>query len=161
MPSVVEQNLEKAKEVKRESDKKDFELQLEKQLKERLAEQYVKERHQYIDGFLDSTVKAMRSKVAELCDSVLRSMGRANLKKKLSPSHKNKLRDMIKKVGYLNFYDDKEITKLLSELELEIDKFKDEDNPDVVAAKLEEIIKMATQELDVASINPAIGYLEP
>jgi len=161
MPSVLEGNIEKAKEIKRESENKDFTSRLEKQLKERLAEQYVQERKEYIDGFLNSTVMAMRGYVAELCDSVLQSMGRKALKKKLTDSHKTRLRKMIQKVRYLNFYDDNEISRLLNELETEMDKFKHEEDINLITNKLEEIVKTGADEYMPDNFNPLIGYLEP
>lgn len=161
MPSIVEENIEKGKEIQRESEQKDFELELEKSLKERLAEQYVQERQRYIDGFLESTVQTMRKYVAELCDSVLQSMGKLKIRKSLTGNHKKKIKKMILKVRNLNFYDDQEVSSLLNELETEVDKFKGEDDPETVIQKLEEIVKVGTEDFVPTNFNPAIGYLEP
>ena len=161
MPSIVEENIEKGKEIQRESEQKDFELELERSLKERLAEQYVEERQRYIDDFLESTVQTIRKYVAELCDSVLRSMGKLKIRKSLTGNHKKKIRKMIRKVRNLNFYDDKEIASLLNELETEVNKFKGEDDPEIIVRKLEEIVQIGIQEFVPSDFNPAIGYLEP
>ena len=138
MPSIIEDDSDKTD----NSDKKDFGLQLDKQLKKRLVEQYVRERKLYIDGFLDSTVNSVRQYVVKTCSKILVSVSKA----KLTDKNKARIREMTKNVKCLNFYGDKEIDLLLGDLETEIDKFKGEIKLDNVIQKLEEIIKVASVE---------------
>lgn len=155
MPSIVENNIEKAKDIQRNSEKRDFEIELEKRLKAKVAEQYLQERKKYIDGFLQTTVGALRKNVVKMCDEILSSLA---TKQKLTASTAKKTRLLIDKVKHLNFYDDKEIASLLKEVEFELDKFKGEISIDTITQKLEEITKVATKDFDY---NPAIDYLEP
>jgi hypothetical protein len=71
-----------------------------------------------------------------------------------------KIREMMRKVKLLNFYDDGDVTKLLKDLDGEIDKFRGEVDGGAVTAKLREIVEIGTREFIPTDFNPAISYLE-
>lgn len=160
MPSMIEDNISKAQQIKMEREAKQFESELEKNTKKKISEEYIKRKQELIDGFLEATVVSMRKYVAELCDEILRSMSIGGDKKDLSKVQKNKIKRVIKKINLLNFQNDSEINGLLKELEIEIDKFKGERNGDVIAQKLQEIVDMGAKEFIPTDFNPAIEYME-
>ena len=159
-PSSIEKDVSEAKKIKRESEMKDFEAQLERDAKERLTENYIAKTRDLIDDFLDSTIVNMREYIKEFCDAVLESIGRRKSVDSVVMKDIKKLKKMIKKVHLLNFYGDKEITDQLSELEREIDKFKGERSDELIIDKLKELVKIGEKEFNPQSFNPAISYLE-
>jgi hypothetical protein len=159
MPSFVEDNIAKADQIKRQEEMAKFESELEKQTKTRIKEEYVKRKKELIDGFLESTVLHMRKYVCELCDAVLMSINKRGYAK-ITSAHINRLKSMIKKVKLLNFYNDKEISTLISDLDNELDKIKGEVNHGVVAEKLVEIVDAAKREYMPRNFNPSISVLE-
>jgi len=159
MPSFIEENIARAEQIKRQEESAKFESDLEKQTKRRISEEYIKRKKELIDGFLESTVLNMRKYVAELCDAVLISMSRRGYVR-VTNHHLNRLKDMIKKVKFLNFYNDKEVTDLTRGLELELDKIKGETNQDAIADKLREIADAVKKEYVPKNFNPSISVLE-
>ncbi len=145
MPSFVEENIAQAEEIKRREDMAIYESELEKQTKARIKEEYIKRKKELIDGFLESTVSSMRQYVAELCDTVLLSIGKGG-KNKVSVAHIAKLKDMIRKIKLLNFYNDSDISKLMKDLDLELDKIKSEIDNNFIVDKLKEIIDASKKE---------------
>jgi len=160
MPSIIEDNIATAQETRRQTEMSHFNNQLEIDTKRRIADEYVQRKKELIDGFLESTVKNMRQYVAELCEGVLESIGKKAKVDKITLRDINKLKKMIKKVGYLNFHDDTDIATLLNDLEIEIDKFKGERDDKIVVGKLKEIVDAGTKEFIPDNFNPAISYLE-
>ena len=159
MPSLVEDNIAKAEQVKRQNEMANFNSELERQTKRRISDEYVKRKKELIDGFLESTVVSMRSYVAELCDSVLQSICQRS-KSKVTAQNVTKIRGVIKKVKLLNFYDDSEISSLLKDLENEVGKIKGETDSEVVIGKLREIVDAGKKEFAPKNFNPAISVLE-
>jgi len=164
MPSFLQNDIEKTKEIQRESIAKDQELALEMNMKNRVADEYYSKKKELIDGFLEATVMEMRSNVKKLCNSVLSSIGKSRAVGEFSLGHINKINKMIKNVNLLNFYDDKEIRRLLSELNGEVEKFKNdvkgEKNNLLIVEKITEIIKACEKEIEIEDFNPALSYLE-
>jgi hypothetical protein len=158
MPSFIEDNLAKAQQIKIQSEMAQYESDLEKQTKKRISEEYILKKKELIDGFLESTVLSMREYVSELCDAVLMSMNK-NVNGRIGTGHTNRLKAMIKKVKLLNFYDDKEISKLLLELDMELDKIKGETSKEAVVDKLKKIVETGKKEF-IPSFNTAIGSIE-
>lgn len=159
MPSFVEENIAQAERIKRQEEMNIFSSELEKQTKQKISEEYIKRKKELIDGFLEATVISMRKTVSDLCDDVLASIGKCP-DRAFKNSHINKLKDMIKKIKVLNFYDDQEIEKLLNGLETELDRFKGETNPDIVTNKLKEISVVSKKRFVPKNFNPAISVLE-
>jgi len=159
MPSFVENNIARARDIQRKADNADFESDLEKTTKERIAEEYVRRKQELIDGFLESTVKSMRKYVADLCIAVLDAMGKQP-NRDVKKNHVNRIKKMVTKVRTLNFYDDDEIMRLLSELETEVDKFKGQRDKDIVVKKLQQIVAKGKEEFMPKNFNPAIDYLD-
>lgn len=160
MPSFIEADIARAKEIRLDSEMKDFQTDLEKSTKERIANEYVSKKTELIDGFLTSTVTSMRKYVGDLCESVLTSIGKKSQMNDVSLKYLKKLKKMMDKVRLLNFHNDKEISDLLNGLEKEIDKFKGERNKDAIVDKLAEIVDVATKEITPENFNDVIGYLE-
>jgi hypothetical protein len=159
MPSFVADNIAKVEQIKRQEEIAKFETDLEKQTKRRISEEYIKRKKELIDGFLESTVSSMRKYVSELCDAVLISMARKG-KNKVTTSQVNRLKEMIKKVRLLNFYDDKEVSALLKDLDAELDKVKGDMNQQTIAEKLKAIVDVGKKEYMPSNFNPLISILE-
>lgn len=160
MPSFIEADIAKAKQIRLDSEMAEFKSDLEKSTKERIANEYVSKKTELIDGFLNSTVTSMRKYVGDLCESVLTAIGKKSQMNDVSMQYIKKLKKMMEKVRLLNFHNDKEITALLNGLETEIDKFKGERNKNIIVEKLAEIVDTATKEITPKNFNDVIGYLE-
>jgi hypothetical protein len=160
MPSFVEENISKAEEIRREAQMADFNDEMERETKRRIAEEYITRKKELIDGFLESTVSTMRQYVRDLCDSVLQSISKKAETTKVTTRHVNKLKGMIKKVRFLNFYDDEEITELINSLETELEKIKGERDDGVIVDKLKEISDTGKKKFIPKRFNPAISVLE-
>jgi len=159
MPSVVENNIAKAQEIRRESEMKEFSSDLERETKQRVADEYVKRKEELIDGFLESTVSSMRHYIGDLCDSVLKSINNQAKVGRVSKHHVKKINNMIDKIEFLNFYQDEEVSKLLNELGNEVNKFNDQRDNDIIIDKLSEIVEVGSQDFE-PNYNPAISSLE-
>jgi len=159
MPSFVADNIAKAEQIKRQEEMAQLESDLEKTTKRRISEEYIKRKKELIDGFLESTVLGMRKYVSELCDDVLLSINKKG-RSRITSRHINKLKEMIKKVKLLNFYNDKEMSDMVKGLDLELDRIKGELNQDVVVGKLREIVDASKREYLPKNFNPSIGILD-
>lgn len=164
MPSFVSENIARAERILQdaavEADMKKFENEMEKETKRKVADEYIARKKELIDGFLESTVKMMRKYISDLCDSVLQAIAQKSRSGRVTSGQLNKLKAMIKKVKLLNFYDDDDISKLISDLDKEIDKFKGERNDVAVVDKLKEIVDVSKKEFMPKNFNPAISVLE-
>lgn len=160
MPAMLEEDLFQAKQIEQARELSTLNSTLEKETRQRIATEYRKRKQELIDGFLQATVADMRKSVADLCDSVLKSVTKNATSQDISRMQKERIKTMIKKVNMLNFHNDAEINKLLKELDSEIDKFKGERDKDVVISKLQAIVDAGTQEFFPQDFNPAIGALE-
>ena len=162
MPSFLEENIAKAEQIRLQTEADKFNADLAKQTKKRIADEYMLRKKELIDGFLQATVVNMRQYVAELCNTILQSMGQKKAVGKVTIRDINKMKDMIQKVKLLNFYNDKEITSLLKELWNEVSKFdiKGEMKDDIVEDKLKAIIAVAKEEFMPKDFNPAISTLD-
>lgn len=159
LPSIIQSNIASAKEIELLTAKKEFEANLERRTKQKIAEEYVARKTDLIDGFLNATVTSMRKYVEELCQEVLDAMGRSKAQD-LSLRQQEKIVSMIDKVKMLNFYDDAEIEKLLNELRFETMKVKGERDKDTIVSKLKKIVTIASEEFMPENFNPAVDYLE-
>jgi len=160
MPSFIEENVARAREIQRKVEEEDHKSKLERNTKKRIADEYVKRKKELIDGFLESTVASMRKYVAELCENVLKSIGKNPEKNDISKDQRKKIKAMVKKVRLLNFYDDKEITTLLRELEQEVDKGEGDRVKDVITARLKDVVEVGTKQFIPEDFNPIIDYLD-
>jgi hypothetical protein len=160
MPSFVQENIAKAEDIRIQSEMEKFNSDLEKQTKIKISEEYMKRKKELIDGFLESTVLSMRQSVSALCSSVLKSITKTQTVKGLTNDHVNRIRSTIKKVKMLNFYNDDEISKLLLDLEIEMNKIKGEADNHTIASKLREIIEVTEKQFTPKNFNPAISSLE-
>ena len=160
MPSFVARDVAESERIQRESEMDSFNNEVEKETKRRISEEYVARKKELIDGFLESTVMTMRKYVGELCDSVLHSISTKSKYGKITSKHVNKLREMIKKVRRLNFYDDKEVDSLIIRLENELDKIKGERDNGVIVDKLKEISDTGKKNFVPKRFNPAISVLD-
>lgn len=160
MPSFIANDVAKAEEINRRIEMAEFDNELERTTKSRIAEEYARRKGELIDGFLKSTVMNMREHVSEICTTVLKSIGQTPSDTELKSQHINKIKDMIKRVKLLNFYDDKEIAKLTTELDTEINKIKGESKNDLIIDKLREIVEVTKKEFEPKYFSPAISTLE-
>ena len=160
MPSFIEENIAKAEEIKRESQMTHFNVEIEKETKRRISEEYIAKKKELIDGFLEATVMTMRKYVGDLCSSVLQSVCTESHSGRITSRHVNKLKTMIKKVRMLNFYDDDEVESLINGLETELEKIKGERDDGVIVDKLQEIADNGKKQFIPKRFNPAISVLE-
>lgn len=160
MPSFVESNIAKADEIRRNNELKNLESELAQSTRRRVEEEYVRRKQELIDGFLEKTVSELRTYVSDLCDSVLKAIGKqSHMAKDIPKAQRERIKKMIKKVRYLNFYEDDEVNKLLNDLDTEITKYKGERDRDIIVDKLQEIVDIGSKEFRPTNFNPAIGVL--
>jgi len=160
LPSLIEENISKAEDVKHQRDIKNFNVELEKETKKRIQEEYIKRKQEYIDGFLESTVSSMRSYVADLCENIIQSISKGSSHKDVTKSQRDRIKNIIKKVKLLNFHDDNEVNDMLKGLETEVDKFKGERNKDIIVEKLQKLSDLSKDEFLPTNFNPIISSLE-
>jgi len=160
LPSLIEENISQADKIKSDREMDKFDNELEKETKKRIANEYMKRKQEYIDGFLEATVTSMRSYVADLCDGVLQSMTKPDSKNDVTKIQREKIKNIIKKVKLLNFHDDTVIDQTLKDLETEVDKFKGDRNKTIVVEKLQNIVDLSDQEFTPSNFNPIISNLE-
>ena len=160
MPSIIEENISKAKKEQRDREMDDFSVDLEKRTKQKIAQAYLERKQEFIDGFLESTVVSMRGHVSKLCDSVLQSMSRHSATQEMTVKQRTKIKQMIDNVRLLNFYDDVETTTLLNNLETEVNKFKGERDNNEIVRTLQKIVEIGTEEFEPKDYNPTISALE-
>lgn len=160
LPSLIEENLSKAEDIKNERENKNFNIELEKDTKRRISEEYIKRKQEYIDGFLQATVSSMRTYVSELCETVLLSITKGTNEKDVTKRHREKIKSIISKVKLLNFHNDSEINKMLKDLEAEVDKFKGDRNKANIVEKLQKIVDLSQDEFLPSDYNPIISSIE-
>jgi len=160
MPSMIEENISRAKQEQINREMKEFEVNIAKDTKQKIANEYIKRKQELIDNFLQATVNSMRKYVADLCDSVIQSMAAQSHKTDISKQQKDKIKKMINKVKLLNFHNDQEIKQSINDLETEIDKFKGERDKNIIVEKLQKIVDMGTKDFLPSDFNPSISTLE-
>ena len=160
MPSIIEENITRARQEEINREMKEYESNLEKNTKQKIANEYIKRKQELIDNFLQATVVSIRRYVSELCDSVLQAMAINSQKGDITKQQRDKIKKMIGKVKMLNFHNDDEIKQSISDLESEIDKFKGERDKNVIVEKLQHIVDMGTKDFLPSNFNPTIGTLE-
>ena len=159
VPTLVEDNLDKAANMAIERKDKIHRAAVERNAREEIAQDYVQRKNELIDGFLSATVYSMRENISSLCDAVITSVGQ-RADGSLTRLHIKRIHNLINSVNVLNFYDDEEIKSLMIDLRAEIDKFKGERNDDIVVSKLKKLVDVTTKELTPEDFNPSIQYLE-
>lgn len=160
VPSIVSDNLYRANQIKNKMELNNFETDLEKQTKEKIANIYLSKKEDLIDSFLNSTIKSMRMHISELCEDILYSISKEKDFKEISKAKKDKIQRTIEHVKILNFYDDKEIIKLLNELNFELDKMKGERDYDNISLNLKKIVDLSSKEIKPENFNPSISNLD-
>ena len=160
LPSLIEENVSKAEDIKHERDIKNFNVELEKETKRRIQDEYIKRKQEYIDGFLESTVTSMRSYVADLCSNILQSIEKGTNKTDVSKTQRDRIKTIIRKVKLLNFHDDTEINQMLKDLGVEVDKFKGDRSKGVIVDRLQKISDLSKEEFLPSNYNPIISSLD-
>jgi hypothetical protein len=161
VPSIVAQNISKHNEILREDEKKHQEHQALMNSRQRLAEIYEEKRKEYIESFLDSTVKSLRESIREICDAVLKGIGeRKAINKSITGKHTQRIKDIINMSRSLNFYEDDIINEILKELDKETDKLKEDMNTDVIEDRLNKIVEITKEEFVVKDFNPNIAGMD-
>ena len=161
LPSFLHQELLKAEKIKNEkeiesitNENKKQMLAIEMQTKQRISEEYREKKSVMIDEFLDSTTKALRISVAELCQNIMISINRTE-KCNITKAHTDKIKKFVDHIKLLNFQEDHEVEKLLSNLNEEVSKFKGEREKDVIVSYLQKLIDLSKKEF-VPDINPIV-----
>jgi hypothetical protein len=161
MPSTIYRDVAKSNEIVREDEIKEAEHTVTLNSRQRLADIYVERRKEYMDDFLDSTVKTLRSNIAKICENVLSGIGeRRALKRDITKAHIKRIKEIIKNVKNLNFYDDTEIANLVKDLDIEADKAKGDWDGDIISDRLEKIVEITKEEFVIKDFNPTIENLE-
>jgi len=161
IPSTLQENIAKADEIKMANDLAKESHQMVVDTKRRIADFYEVKREEFIDGFIESTVKSLRNHVSELCGEVLASIGRSSrTSDDLNVNNKKKIKKLIEETKKLNFYDDKKVDTMLEELNVELNKVKGEANADIIEDRLKKLSELSKIELQVEDFNPTIGFLE-
>ena len=158
MPSMVQEDVSKARDVVLDQQLKEVDHNLEVETKRVIAEEYRKRKKELIDGFLESTVAYLRHYVSELSSTVLYILKKNE--KDITGMHVKKLKNMIKKVDTLNFHNDTEVSDLLKDLDIEISKFKGERDRNVIASKLQQLISLAEEEYLPQNFNPVVDFID-
>lgn len=159
LPTIIQQNIEQAKSIERESVKKDYEAELERRARQRITDEYVTKKQEIIGGFLNSTVNYLRKCIQDLCLDALDSLGKARVKG-LGLQQKTRILNVIEKVEKLNFYNDEEINKIIAELRMETLRVKGEDDKEDLVATLQRIVEVTSEEFTPKDFNPSVDYLE-
>lgn len=165
LPSFLEDNLLEAEKVQnarelegiRHDNEKET-LRLEKEAKKRIAQEYVSKKAAMVDSFLESTVISFRSSISEMCDNILVSLSRPNVK--VSKASIDKIRKHIDNVRLLNFCNDHEITELLNNLENEVTKFKGERDNSVILRCMQTLADVAKKEFAPYDVNPILDCMD-
>ena len=160
MPSMIEENISRAREIERQRENKEIENNIQNETKRRISEQYFKRKQELIDSFLETTVSNLRTHIYELCEGVLNNIKQDSTKSDVAKRHLDRIKKMIKKVKLLNFYNDDEINNVLSDLGSEVNKFKGDRNKGVIVEKLQQIVEISQKEFMPKNFNPTIGFLE-
>lgn len=160
LPSFIEKDIAKAKQIERDQDVADEKVLCEISANKKISEEYISKKTELIDGFLNATVQSMRFQIAELCQSVLDSLNRNPDNNEVKSSHCEKINKMIDRVKFLNFYDDKEMTRLLVDLQKQVDKVRGERTKDIIVDRLDKIVRVSQKEYIPTDFNPSIGSLE-
>ena len=161
MPSFIEDELAKANQIRIRSELEKQNAELEKETRRRISEEYMGKKCELIDGFLESTVIHMRKYVGEICDGILKSIGKSKSVNCVTISSVNNIKALIKKVKLLNFYDDSEISGLFNQLDVDLEKIKGELDNDAIISKLKKIVEISSSEFVPKNFNPSISVLEP
>lgn len=170
LPSFIEQDLTEAEKIvierrkivhraKEEMKLVEKSTEIELKTRKKIADEYAKRKKELINSFLDSTVKSMRSNVAELCETILRSLSKCNQDTDIRQNQADKIKRMIEKVELLNFHDDTEIKRLLNNLHNETIKFKGERSREVIVDSLSQLVKLSEEEF-LPDFNPLVAYGE-
>lgn len=158
LPTFVENNLNKAADIRRERERKDHEATLEAQSREIIAQDYRERKRELIDNFLTSTVESIRHYIKTMCEEILLNIqdSRGNITKR----HAHKIQKLVKEVRLLNFYDDEETTKMINLLNRETYKHHSKVDQKAVINSLQTLQKNVVDEFIPDSFNPTLNMME-
>lgn len=170
LPSFLHEDIKKAQKIQNETEienkkseeekrniriKSDIEIETHRQI----MNEYQSRKRELIDSFLDSTVKALRINIGEICENIKISMIQSeNLK--IKKTNSDKIRKIIENVRILNFQNDVEINEIIKSLEEELMKFKDERDNELILRQLQKVVDISKKEFIPKDINPIINYLD-
>jgi hypothetical protein len=106
-----------------------------------------------IDEFLENTVQALRNQIAELFENVLIGL-RKNEDTDIKKNQADRIKRIIDHIRLLNFQNDTEIEKLISNLDTEISKFKGERDRTTILKHLQSIVDLCKKEFVLNDFNP-------
>jgi len=139
-----------------EDGTKDVENNIQINTKKIVSEEYLKRKQELIENFLEVTVIKLRNYISEESRIIATSIKENRENKDVKVVNKkqlNKIKKMISRVNILNFYGDREVKTLLSDIEEEIIKFKEDRNKEVILEKLNQIIRISEKELAIENFT--------
>ncbi len=145
MPSVLEKDIHNTEKIMQEREISQMDTEYKRQALAKIHQQYTEKKQELIDDFLNSTVGFIRNQIKELCLNVLASIRGKN--NKITKSNSNKIKNLIKRVSLLNFYDEKEISLLLNIINEEIDKSSTYRDMDVIVSTMEKIVDTTSKNI--------------
>jgi len=158
MPSLIEEDISKSEKIRLDREKDFISHNLELETKRLIAEDYRKRKTELIDGFLEATVHEVRHYISRFCDDI--ALAIRNNDREVNKPQIKRIRKMIDQFRNLNFYNDKDIDDLLTELDQEVCKFKGERDKAIITAKLQQLIDVATEEFDQEHFMPTISFID-
>jgi len=158
LPSFIQDDINKAEDIIREGEMKAHEHQIEMRTKEIVAQEYRERKKELVDTFLNSTVSFLRKHIAELADHIYQVLQRNE--NDVNLGNVKRIKRMISQIQTLNFHNDKEINTILSELDMEVSKYKGDRNKVEIQNKLGELVKLAKKEYIPEDFNPIVGLVD-
>lgn len=152
LPSLVEEEIIKIEKIMMEREQIVEEHEQKLQSKRMIAEEYRVRKREMIDSFLESTVCCLRQNISELADHIYSTLQKDE--KDISITHVKKIKRMISNVKCLNFHNDKEMEDILSELEIEVSKYKGDRDKNIISKKLSNLVDLAKEEYTPDGFNP-------
>ena len=144
LPSIIQKDLANTQKIVEDMETSAVEHFLELESKRVIAAEYQSKKKEMVESFLDSTVAYLRQHVRELVTNTYYILQKNE--KDISLVHIKKLKRAITQIRKINFYDDHEVESLLSELEIEVGKYKGERDKSIISTKLKQLIDLADEQ---------------
>lgn len=153
LPSFVEDDLQKTKDLIREGEIKDVEQHAIIMAKQKIAEEYKNKKVELVESFLDSTVRHFRHHIKEMINETYQVLSKKT-DKDIAYKKIEKLRKTINKIELLNFFNDEEVNNILVELNLQLNKYNERDTIAIVDG----LKKLVDLDKDEDTFNKIIDF---
>jgi hypothetical protein len=123
-------------------------------MRRQIASQMHTEKQQMMDGFIAEVSSGLRNMVVKVAQSVKDSIEKND--GKLIPRSTSDIKRLLEKLGRLNFYDDKSIRGMVTDIRAEVDKpLKERDVPSIQRV-LDDVLKVSQEQIsEIASRTPS------